>query len=172
MNINILIIIVAFTIEIYNKKNNKKTPLHTIPLELFLLFITLFIRKNNNSDLIKYPALMAFWLHLARLIIYNKELLKIKLAHQIIGAFSVALLLSKHTFFLEPIFRLIITYKNFNLIGFNFLVDIPVIIYQIYMLLFNYDFLSKESIILNFWKGNLIYHLLEFFSYIKIKYLG
>lgn len=172
MKISIIIIFSAFIIEYHNKLKNKATPLHTIPKELFFFFLyisNLIHHNSNDNKIIKYPVIMSFWLHLARLIIYNKKLLIIPLYYHILGGITLILYFSKYTLILEPIIRLLITFRVFKIVGFNPIIDASVIFYQIYIIVFNYFFLKKKKIIEHYWWGNLIYHILEVILYLYMK---
>nr|QFG74361.1 MAG: hypothetical protein [Megaviridae environmental sample] len=165
--LNLSIIILSFLIEYTNLSMKKITPLHSISKEIFLLYITMSMWRNLNNKFIKYQGLAGFWLHFARLLIRNKQFLNIELKYQILGGISIIMLYNKYTLVFEPFIRLFITYKTYNILGYNPLIDIPVILSHMYIILFKNNVLKKSTIIKNFYYANLIYHIFEiilFFS--------
>ena len=159
--LNLNIILWCFIIEYRNFSIKKKPPLHTIPKEMFLLYITMLIWKSFDNTFMKYQGFFGFWLHFARLIFWNKQLLNKEIWYQILGGMSIFILYNKYTLVFEPFIRLFITYKTYNIFGFNPLIDLPVLFVQIYTILFKQNVLKKSIIIKNFYYANLIYHVLE-----------
>ena len=133
---NKFIIAIAFVVEYCGYLRNTPTPLHSIPQELFLLFMCYFIhwhfKRSDSAIYLKVLSTAPFWIHLIRIAIYNEKLLEIPKKFQLLGGVSILSYLSKYTVPLEPLVRIFITFKTFNIIGFNPIIDLPIIMSHIY----------------------------------------
>jgi hypothetical protein len=161
--INSIIIYIAYKIEQEHKRKNEKVPLHTLVQELFTLYIIYSIyQKLSNYKII---GLLAFMLHLFRFIIYIKEIINIPLKYQLLGIIGIISLNYKSTLIIDPIIRVNIIKKIFNINGFNPIIDIPITTILILYKIFYKNAFDFNSLERNFIDSDIIYHILEILLY-------
>ena len=169
MLVNIILLIITFIIEFYNKKQNNPTPIFSIPNELFLIYIFIYINILNISNIYIYFINIVFFLHLWRVLLYYNIYINIPLELNILGIIGTLSLFNNYTFILEPLIRLYINYIINKNIGLNFIIDSIAIT----ILFSNYNNIMNiinNNVIINYYKADIIYHILEIIAYYFIKY--
>ena len=104
-------------------------------------------------------------LHLFRFIIYIKEIINIPLKYQLLGIIGIISLNYKSTLIIDPIIRVNIIKKIFNINGFNPIIDIPITTILILYKIFYKNAFDFNSLERNFIDSDIIYHILEILLY-------
>lgn len=154
--------------------NKKKNPTNTILIELMYIIIPflvyLSINKNNYNliiyNLINIVIFIAIGMYIFRFFNNFNTLIKIPFYYNILSLIAILCLFNNYTTYINPFIILYCSYKITNKSGFNFIIDIPIILCLLYSLqIVNFNEFKSE-IYKNFIISDIIYHILEFILFI------